>query len=188
MDRGLVLEVVRMSMSVDEGAAFMDVAARYWDPIARLAFHLLGTASDAAKATEDALLLARDRPEPSVAFRPFVYRTAIRLALERRRPVRRALDGLLPRFDVAGNLAWPREDWPQPTGETEDLREGLDQLPGLDCAALVLRKVEQFSTEEAADFLEIPAEEVRRRTHRSLLFLTCFLGAARPRLDGTQAG
>jgi DNA-directed RNA polymerase specialized sigma24 family protein len=57
------------------------------------------------------------------------------------------------------------------------LRKALARLPGIDCAALVLREIEQLPLDEVSWILAIDPEEVRRRIHRALLALTCAAAA-----------
>ena len=147
---------------------------------ARLAFNLLGSVADATSAAEEALLLALHQPESEVPFRLFLQRAVVRAALRRRRVPERALDTMLPPFDIRGDLIWPpadssanAADLSLGTGPPAGLRRALARLPGIDCAALVLRETEQLPLDEVAWILEIDPEDVRRRIHRALLALTC---------------
>jgi len=59
----------------------------------------------------------------------------------------------LPQFDASGRLAFPEGDWSELTGRRdlpERIRDGLDQVEGLDRAAFVLRAVEEVPLAEAA--------------------------------------
>jgi hypothetical protein len=161
-------EVVNMSIdsSVDEillgrarrgdSAAFVKFATRWWAPVFRLAWNMLGSAAEAAEATEQTILLAIRFPESvshDVPFGISLRGAAIDLVLLRCGPVQRSS---------------------AEAGET--IRSMLQRLDELDRAAFVLHEVEQFSVEETVAILRIPASLVRSRAHRALTILTGLLG------------
>jgi RNA polymerase sigma-70 factor (ECF subfamily) len=85
-----------------------------------------------------------------------------------------SIDGLLPKFDETGHhaqtvSAWSRrpEDELQ-TRETRSLvRKCIDQLPDEYRTVLLLRDIEEFSTEETAQQLETTTGAVKTRLHRA---------------------
>jgi RNA polymerase sigma-70 factor (ECF subfamily) len=196
-----------MSKDVDEvllrlarrgdSAALVKLATRWWIPVYRVVWNLLGSASEAAEATEQTLLLVVRFPESVDCDVPFgisLYGAAIDFSLLRCPPARRSpaesLDVFLPRFDARGCLVLPGEDWSHLTDGllqrpdlAETIRGMLQRLDDLDRAAFVLREIEQFSVEETVAILRIPADEVRARAHRATTLLTGLLGRMR-RISG----
>jgi len=176
-----------------DSAAFVEFATRWWTPVYRIAWNMLGSASEAAAATEQTLVLVVRFPESVGYDVPFgiSLRGAAMDILFLRCPQPRhapagSLDVFLPRFDAWDYLASPGEDWSdladgvfQRPDLAETIRGMLQQLDGLDRAAFVLREIEQFSVGETVAILRIRTDEVRSRTHRSLLLLTGMLGRMR---------
>jgi DNA-directed RNA polymerase specialized sigma24 family protein len=184
-----------------DSAAFVEFASRWWTPVYRIAWNMLGSASEAAEATEQTLTLAVRFPESigydvplgislcGAAFDVTFLRCpqALRAAVE-------SLDVFLPRFDARGRLASPGEDWSgradgafQRPDLGERIRGMLQRLHALDRAAFILREIEQFSVQETVAILRIPADEVRARSHRAVLLMTGQLAQMRRRPAALQA-
>ncbi len=172
-----------------DSAAFVKFATRWWTPVYRIAWNMLGSASEAAQATEQILLFVVRFPDSvgcNVPFGVSLCGVAIDFVLLRCPPTRRSpaesLDVFLPRFDARGCLVSPGEDWSdladglfQPPDLAETIRGMLQRLDEMDRAAFVLREIEQLSVEETVAILRIPTDEVRARTHRAALLLTGLL-------------
>ena len=139
-------------------AAFVELATRWWTPVYRFSRNMLGSACEAAEATEQVLQFA-------VRFPDAVGRT-LRFGI--------SLYGVAVDFTL---LRCPSSrpspvDAPRGPDEAETIRGMLQRLEFLDRAAFVLREVEQFSLAETVAILRIPADEVRARTYRATVALT----------------
>ena len=181
-----------------DSAAFVKFATRWWTPVYRIARNMLGSAYEAAVATEQTLLLVVRFPESVGCDFPLgisLRGAAIDVSLLRCPPTRRSPAELpdLPRFDARGCLASLGEDWSELSDglfQRPDLAEAirglLQRLDDIDRAAFILREIEQFSVEETVAILRIPADEVRARTHRATVLLTGLLGRMRRISTGSQ--
>jgi len=148
-----------------EAAAFVQLSMRWWTPLYRIGWYLLGSKSGAAQVAEATLLQALRSPgslPAGVPLRTFVLRLAVRLAMKRRPSSSRLVE--------------------HQTG-AEGLRQALERVDDADRAAFVLREVERLSPEEVAVVLCTSPEEIRARTHRVYLFLMGLLGQSAPELD-----
>jgi DNA-directed RNA polymerase specialized sigma24 family protein len=136
-----------------DAAAFVDFATRWWDPISRISWNMLGNVPEATAVTEEALLTGLRSQELSDGpLKISLYRLAIRLSLARRRSGRRA------------------------RGQLTQLHQALEQLKDLDRAALVLCDGEELPVQEASAALEVSPEETRARVHLAHALLTGLLG------------
>jgi len=145
-------------------AALVQFATRWWAPIYRICWNMLGNSSDAATLTEDALLTnLRSSQSDDVPLRISLYRSAIGLTLVR------------SRSGPGGN------------GGRTRIREALERLDDLDRASVILRDVEGFPLHEVASILRASPAEIRSRAHRARLLLIGFLGD-RPRTSSALAG
>ena len=129
--------------------SFVEFATRWWAPVSRITWNMLGNVPEAAALAEEVLLIhlrapktARGRLEISL------YRLAIRLSMARRRSGLRA------------------------SGSPTQLHKALDGLNDLDRAALVLCDGEGLAAHEAGLVLEASAEETRARVHLARALLT----------------
>jgi len=166
-------------------AAFVSFATRWWTPVYRVAWNMLGSASEAAEATEQTLVLVVRFPESvgydlplGISLRGAAMDLLFLRCPQARRSPAESLDVFLPRFDARGCLASPGEDWSdladgvfQRPDLAETIRAMLQRFDDLDRAAFVLREIEQLSVEETVAILRIPTNEVRARTHRATVLL-----------------
>lgn len=95
-----------------------------------------------------------------------------------------AVEGLLPRFDRAGNHAEPVAPWPPPGDIAPETllsitRRSFDGLPDVHRLVAVLHDVEGLSPGEIARRLELPLADVRRHLHQARQAL---IGLVRPGL------
>jgi RNA polymerase sigma-70 factor (ECF subfamily) len=183
-------EVLLQQARSGNRTAFARFATRWWGPLYRIAWNMLGNASEAAGATQRALRLVVRFPGSRVcdaSFRAAMYGVAIEVTLQGDPSPERfsaeSLEFLLPRFDARGCLASPVADWSDLAEELsqrpdlpETIREMLQRLDGLDRAAFLLREIEQFSVAETAAILRISRDEARARTHRATLLLNGLFG------------
>jgi RNA polymerase sigma-70 factor (ECF subfamily) len=181
--------------------AFARFATRWWGPIYRVAWNMLGSASKAAEATQQTLLRVVRFPGSRVcdaSFSATMYGVAMEVALRGDPPAEQfspgSLELLLPRFDGRGCLVSPVADWTDLADELsrrpdlpEMIREMLQRLDSLDRAAFLLREIEQFPVAETAAILRISEDEVRSSTHRAILLLNGLFGRILHRLPGTHS-
>jgi DNA-directed RNA polymerase specialized sigma24 family protein len=138
-------------------AALVRFATRWWVPVYRMCWNMLGNPSEAAAATEETLLREIRSARPADAsLRISLYRLATWFALVRRR------SGV------------------RPAGRRTRIREALDQLDDLDRAAVLLRDVERLAVDDVATILGTSAEDVRGRVHRARLLLIARIHALAP--------
>ena len=173
-----------------DDAAFAVLVEGYQERIYRLALRLSSNPSDAEEVLQETFLQAWrkiDTFRGDARFGTWLYRIATNTALMRKRAARRrpteSLEALLPQFDESGLLAdldYQRSARADELLERAELaqraREALDLLDENYRAAFVLRDLEEMSTEEAAQVLEITPEAVRQRLHRARLMVRGYLG------------
>jgi RNA polymerase sigma-70 factor (ECF subfamily) len=142
---------------------------------------LLRNEEDARDAVQEAFLLAFravDRFEGASSLSTWLHRIAINCALMkiRSRACRpeSSIEELLPRFEADGHTTVPYEPWPE-SGESAvlsaemraEVRAAIDRLPETHRMVLLLRDIEELSTEEAAEVLGITPNAVKIRLHRA---------------------
>jgi len=149
VDRAQGEEMLLQRARRGDTVAFVVFATRWWLPISRIAWNMLGNVPEAASVAEEALLTEfRTAGSADVPLRVSLYRLAVRLALDRRRSGARAI------------------------GRSTHIHDALEQLQDLDRVALLLWDVEELPAHEVAAILEATPEETRARTHRARLRLT----------------
>lgn len=178
-DDHLLYERVRRG----DRSAFATLTTRYWAAVHRIVHNMSPDQSKASELVEKTFLHALRSPgwfPRDAPFKVSLYRLAIVLSLTQQRPCpASSAESLLPQFDASGRLAFPEGDWSELTGRRdlpERIRDGLDQVEGLDRAAFVLRAVEEVPLAEAAAILQTSSEKIRDQAHRACLVLTRFLG------------
>jgi RNA polymerase sigma-70 factor (ECF subfamily) len=136
---------------------------------------------DGLDALQDAFLSAfkgMDRFQGDSSLGTWLHRIAVNAALmklrSRRRHPERPIDDLLPRFAEDGHRecvgrAWAvTHDTSVADRETRELvRSCIDRLPESYRTILLLRDIEQRSTEETAALLELSVPNVKTRLHRA---------------------
>ena len=157
---------------------FEEMVRSHGSRLLATARRILGRDEDAARdAVQDALLsayqsLARFRADASLS--TWLHRIVVNAALMRRRAHKRrretAIDDLLPTFTDDGHHATPP---PSPERMLEhaqlraNVRACIDRLPATYRTVIVMRDLEDRSTEEAADALGISTNAVKVRLHRA---------------------
>ena len=142
--------------------AFGELVRRHQRSAWNAAWRLLGDASEAEDAAQDAFLKILDaapRYRPTASFRTYLYRVVTRLCLDRIAKKR-------PRY-VARLPASPSAD-PSPPDilarreSADSVRRALDTLPPRQRAALILRHYEGLSYQEIAGAMDTSVKSVER--------------------------
>lgn len=177
-------------------AAFEQLVREQTPILLRVAGRLLHSDDEARDAVQDAFIAAfrglpRFRGESRLG--TWIYRIAVNAALARLRARAGAdevsLDEWLPRFSDDGHAAEAAEPWPADAGPErrevrERVRQAIDRLPETHRTVLVLRDIEELSTDEAAEALGITPGAVKVRLHRARQALRTLLD---PWMRGEQA-
>jgi RNA polymerase sigma-70 factor (ECF subfamily) len=161
---------------------FSEIVQQYTDYVYNIAYRMLNNSGDADDVVQDAFLSAyraRDRFRGDAQVTTWLYRIVVNAALQKirkeRKPQRMA-QATVDDIDVV--------DWsPGPESQTlnAELREKLDaaigDLPEDLRVAVVLRDVEQLSTDEAAEVVGISIPAFKARLHRGRVALREHLNA-----------
>ncbi len=159
---------------------------RYGAWIYRVAARVLRDRRDAEEVTQNVLMTVLRKIgtfKGQAAFSSWIYRITANAAYDRAR-ARRAraddvsLDSVLPVFDEMGRHVEPVVDWsgaledPAVAGEVRAVLErAIGNLPEDYRVVLVLRDIEELTTEEVAEALGLSVAAVKSRLHRARLFL-----------------
>ena len=164
-----------------EDAAFDELVRLAGDRMLAVARRMLGREEDARDAVQEAFLSAfksLDRFDGRSQITTWLHRITVnvclmRLRAQRRRP-ERAIEDLLPTFVEDGHQRRPAAAWkPNATDgikqrETRELvRARINELPEQYRVVLMLRDIEELSTEETAQALDITTSAVKTRLHRA---------------------
>jgi RNA polymerase sigma-70 factor (ECF subfamily) len=136
---------------------------------------------DGQDALQDAFLSAFkaiDRFKGDSSLGTWLHRIAVNAALmrlrSRKRRPERPIEDLLPRFVEDGHRERPGQAWAVTHDtsvadrETRELvRSCIDRLPDSYRTILLLRDIEEHSTEETAAILELSVANVKTRLHRA---------------------
>jgi RNA polymerase sigma-70 factor, ECF subfamily len=154
----------------EHGGAMLAVARR-----------LLGNEEDARECVQDAYLSAfakADLFEGRSSFRTWLHRIVVNAALGRLRSRKQrgtqTIDGLLPEFDASGcriEPMWQFTESFERSMERAEVRaavqDAIAALPDIYRVVLVLRDIEEYSTNEVAALLETNIAVVKTRLHRA---------------------
>lgn len=155
-----------------------------------LARRFLRCEHDSADALQEAFLSAFrsiDSFAGQSSLSTWLHRIMVNVCLMKLRSKARrqtiSVEELLPTFDERGRHARPVAAWRDDTdahsadGDVrEHVRECIARLPENYRAVLILRDVEQFDTEQAAEILGTTAANVKVRLHRARQALRTMLG------------
>ncbi len=184
-------EALAALAAAGDDLAFEALLGRYEARVYRLARRLTGDDADAQDVLQDAFLqvyrkLGSFRGESR--FSTWLYRIATNAALMQRRGRKRrpteSLEAYLPRFDDKGaHLGEPAALQAASRADelldrrllAEKAQEGVARLPNLYRDAFVLRDLQELSTAEVAELLDLDPATVRQRVHRARLMLRGYL-------------
>lgn len=146
---------------------------------------MCGHREDAEEVAQDTLLKvfeSFDQLREPERIRPWVFRIAKNACLMKRRrsvfaPARElSLDELMPARDGEGEGQLQIADWsrlPESEALASEMRAALDKaiasLPDIYRSVILLRDIEELSTEETAQILDVTEQTVKMRLHRARL-------------------
>jgi RNA polymerase sigma-70 factor, ECF subfamily len=161
--------------------AFETLVRLYMARLLAVARRFLKNEEDARDAVQDAFISAFrsiQKFEAGAKLSTWLHRIVVNSALMRLRTKRRhpeeEIDSLLPAFADDGHhlnevVDWrlSAEDMVQQSETRELVRRSIDQLPDTYRVVLLMRDIEEMSTEETAAALGITATAVKVRLHRA---------------------
>ncbi len=168
-------------LQAGDADAFETLVRKYMPVLLRVARRILRSEEDARDAVQDAFISAfksiRNFASNS-QLGTWLHRIAINSSLMKLRTQRRRgeedIDAYLPRFQEDGHQVEPTVPWNETAeavlqrAELRDLvRESIDKLPESYRTVLLLRDIEELSTEETAKMLGINSNTVKVRLHRA---------------------
>jgi RNA polymerase sigma-70 factor (ECF subfamily) len=175
--------------------AFETLVRLHMAQLLRVAMRFLKNEEDARDAVQDAFISAFrsiQKFEAGATLSTWLHRIVVNSALMRLRTKRRHpeedIEDLLPRFAADGHQVTESTDWSLSAeemiqqSETRDMvRRLIDQLPDSYRLVLLMRDIEEMSTEETAAALGITATAVKVRLHRARQALRALLDKEMPR-------
>jgi RNA polymerase sigma-70 factor, ECF subfamily len=187
-------------MPVDEAAlvaalraghewAFEALVRVYGGRLLAVARRFTGSDEDAQDVVQSAYLnafRALDDFEGAAQLSTWLHRIVVNTALmtlrSRRRKPEESIEDLLPAFREDGHHVEQFAEWSLPADRLMERKETraivracIDELPDAYRAVLILRDIEELSTQEAAERLEITATAVKVRLHRARQALSTLL-------------
>lgn len=145
-----------------------------------VARRILRQEEDAKDAVQDALISALsslDRFEGGSQLSTWLHRIVVNAALmklrSRRARPEESIDEFLPAFEADGHISVPASEWVPADelllrDETKRLvRASIDRLPESYRTVLLLRDIEELTTDETAQALNITTTAVKVRLHRA---------------------
>jgi RNA polymerase sigma-70 factor (ECF subfamily) len=177
----LLLEKIRRG----DAEAFDDFVDSYGERIYGFGMRVCGEREDAREVAQETMLQAfrslKNVKEPA-ALRSWLYRVASNACLMRRRrskfePKRAlSLEELKPRGPEDATFEIPdRSSMPDETVAREELRaavrRAIETIPAHYRIVLILRDMEQLTTREVADAMQLPESTIKMRLHRARLMV-----------------
>ena len=174
----------------DAPGAFDEFVARFGGRLYAFGMKFCGEREDAKDVLQDTLLTAYRSMgglEHAEAMTSWLYRVAANACLMKRRkgkfePDREiSLDALLPgpgedaRVQIPDPAALPHDDAVREETRKR-VRKAIGDLPSAYRIVLVMRDMEQLSTQEVADALSLEISAVKMRLHRARLMVRKTLG------------
>ncbi len=169
--------------------AFENLVRAYTPRLLAVARRMLSSDEDARDVVQDAFLnafRAIDRFEGQARLSTWLHRIVVNAALmklrTRRRKPEESLEPLLPTFRENGHHADKFSAWDEAADDLAEreetrqiVRNAILSLPETYREVLVLRDIEEMSTEETAHALGITPNAVKIRLHRARLALRTLL-------------
>jgi RNA polymerase sigma-70 factor (ECF subfamily) len=170
-------------------AALEPLMERFASRVFRVANGICGSSADAEEVVQDVFLTVFRKAasfEGRAALGTWLYRIAVNTSLNKRRgkraEVEESLEELLPTYVEDGHRRGDRSfliaDWSALPDERllskegrEGIRAAVERLPEHYRAVLLLRDVEELSSEEVAEALGESVASVKSRLHRARMAL-----------------
>lgn len=174
-------ETLLAALRAADDDAFTTFAHLHAGPMLAVARRIVGSEEDARDALQEAFLSAFKAIksfEGGSRLSTWLHRIVVNAALmklrSRKRAQERPIEDLLPKFLSDGHQATPATAWRE-TGDSEAqrkenrtlVRAAIDELPEIYRTVLLLRDIEELSTEETAEVLGINNNAVKTRLHRA---------------------
>jgi RNA polymerase sigma-70 factor, ECF subfamily len=164
-----------------DSGAFETLVRRHSMPLLRVARRFLRSEEDARDAVQDAFVSAYKsigRFASNARLSTWLHRILVNACLMRLRTQRRHpeedIEALLPRFVEDGHQAEPSTAWSESADDMLQreevrgiVRAAIGRLPEQYRIVLLLRDIEEMTTEETAEALGITANAVKIRLHRA---------------------
>jgi RNA polymerase sigma-70 factor (ECF subfamily) len=164
-----------------EDAAFAELLREQAGRLLAVARRMLRSEEDARDAVQETFLQAFraiDRFEGGAQLATWLRRIAVNACLmklrSRARKPEASIEDLLPRFHSDGHRVDPGPAWrldgPDPADSRrlrEHVRDCIEGLPEIYRTVLLLRDIEEYSTEETAQLLDVKTDAVKVRLHRA---------------------
>jgi RNA polymerase sigma-70 factor (ECF subfamily) len=164
-----------------EDAAYAELVRDHAGRLLAVARRMLRSEEDARDAVQETFLQAFrgiGRFEGGAQLATWLRRIAVNACLmklrTRGRKPEASIEDLLPRFYADGHRVDPGPAWrldgPDPAESREvreHVRECIERLPEIYRSVLLLRDIEQYTTEETAQLLDIKVDAVKVRLHRA---------------------
>ena len=168
-------------LRANDDRAFETLVRRYMARLLSVARRFLKNEADARDAVQDAFISAFrniDQFQSGSKLSTWLHRIVVNAALmklrTRRRHPEEGIDELLPRFQPDGHQVVDSIDWSLSAEDLvsreetrEIVRRAIDQLPETYRVVLLMRDIEEMSTEENARALGITNAAVKVRLHRA---------------------
>ncbi len=195
VDAGSSERALVARLQAGDASAFEQLVRQQTPVLLRVARRFMKSEDDARDAVQDAFVAAFKSIRnfgANAQLSTWLHRIVINACLMRLRTQRRRreedLEDYLPHFRDDGHQVTPSQQWNE-TAETilertelvGIVRAEIDQLPDTYREVLLLRDIEELSTEETAAMLGITANAVKIRLHRARQ-------ALRTRLDPYMRG
>jgi RNA polymerase sigma-70 factor (ECF subfamily) len=178
-----------LRLRAGDEAAFAELVRENAGRLLAVTRRMLRSEDDARDALQDAFLQAFrgiGRFEGGARLSTWLHRIVINACLmklrTRRRKPEESIEALLPKFYTDGHRIDPGPPWrtemPDPVESREirtRVRASIDRLPEIYRSVLLLRDIEELSTEETSLLLDIKADTVKVRLHRARQALRALL-------------
>ena len=167
-------------LKAGEERAFETLVREQTRRLLPMARRFLGSHEEARDAVQETLLAVfesihtfRGEARLSTWIRRIGVNQCLMILRKRRRHPEVDIEPLLPKFDEDGHLETRCRTWESATdllerGETQALvRKLIDELPETYRSVLMMRDIEELSTEEVASLLAVSRTAVKVRLHRA---------------------
>ena len=185
LDEQALLQGLRMHRP----EAFETLVRTYTPRLLAVGRRMLGSDEDARDVVQEAFMNAFrsiDRFEGQAKLSTWLHRIVVNAALmklrTRRRKPEESLEPLLPAFRDNGHHVDKFSQWDETADQIAEreetrqvVRDAILSLPDIYRDVLILRDIEEMSTEETARALGITANAVKIRLHRARLALRTLL-------------